>query len=447
MRDSGRKADLPLTRRLAVGTSWALAGTAISQSAAFLGSVIYARSLGRESFGALTMVQSTAIATAGIASLGLGVIATRYVAAYKNSDPARAGRILALCSLLSGVAGLPFALFLLLAAGALPQIVLSGPNLGGLVRPAAVYVYFATLNGFQLGALAGLEAFRQLVTVNLCQAAVSLPLTFFLTSAFGLRGAVASFIAAAVFLWILQHAALQRECRLRGIRIDYKNALSERQIMGGFVAPCILSSVMGNCAIWCSYLLVARGRSGLLELGVFQAAYVLRSVVLVLPAQVTRVTTPILTNLWSTNSERTYGKLFWNNLRLNLLIAAVVASSFLLTGRYVLRLFGREFAEGSMILAILAAAAVAEVAASSLYQVLVSHGRMWFQAMVSALWSVTLVGVTALSQERGAAALAAAYLAAWVCSMGIYGVLAVRLIPRQSPIRAPALNATAEEAV
>jgi O-antigen/teichoic acid export membrane protein len=79
----------------------AAGGTSISQGATLLGSIIAARLLGRELFGTLAIVQSTGIAAASIASLGLGVVATRYVSACKESDPARVGRILALCSLMS----------------------------------------------------------------------------------------------------------------------------------------------------------------------------------------------------------------------------------------------------------------------------------------------------------------------------------------------------------
>jgi len=394
----------------------------------FLGSIIAARLLGKELFGVLAVVQSTALASANMASLGLGVLATRYVSAYRTTDPARAGRILAFCSLTSTFAGLPFAFAPFLLPGLLPQLALAAPGTAKLLWLATIYVYFTTLNGFQLGALVGLEAFRKLAVINLRQAVISLVLTLLLTFALGVQGAVMSLAASAVVLWLAQHIALRQECRQQGIRIDYRRAFVERGILAGFVLPCTLSSVLANGAIWAGNLLVAHGPVGLKEMGIFQAAYAFRSLVLFVPGQVTRVASPMLANLWGAKEMAMYGRLFWSNLKISTLAAAATACGLLVAGPYVMRFFGREFSGGGLILATLAAAAVVEVVASSFYQVLLSHNRMWLQAMTSAVWSVTLVSVVCIAHDRaGALSLSAGYLAAWASSLILYRAIAVRL--------------------
>ncbi len=417
-----------LDRRFASGVGWALTGSVLSQGAVFLGSIIAARLLGKELFGVLAVVQSTALASANMASLGLGVLATRYVSAYRTKDPARAGRILAFCSLTSTFVGVPFAFAPFLLTGLLPQLALAAPGAAKLLWLAAIYVYFTTLNGFQLGALTGLEAFRKLAVINLRQAVISLVLTILLTFALGVQGAVLSLAVSAVVLWLAQHLALRQECSRQRIRIDYRDAFAERSILAGFVLPCTLSSVLANGAIWAGNLLVAHGPLGLKEMGIFQAAYVFRSLVVFVPAQVTRVASPMLTNLWGANETARYGKLFWSNLKISAIAAAATACLLWLAGPYVMRLFGREFSGGGLILATLAAAAVVEVVASSLYQVLLSHNRMWLQVMTAAVWSVALVSVVWAADNRaGALSLSFGYLAAWASSLILYWAIAVRL--------------------
>jgi hypothetical protein len=187
-----------------------------------------------------------------------------------------------------------------------------------------------------------------------------------------------------------------------------------------------MSSVAGNAAIWWSSLLVARGPNGFLEMGAFQAAYVLRNLVLFLPSQINRVSTPLLTNLWSRGSTAGYAGLLRVNLGLNLLISAVSAVGLIALGEPALRLFGSQFGGKVEVVVILGAAAVAEAVAACLSQVLVTHARMWRQAGVSIVWSVVLVSVTAaLRNSGGARGISCAYLLAWTWSIFAYGGMAL----------------------
>src|ERR1700680_1978946 len=85
---------------------WGVLGAVISRALNMAAWVICARLLGRSDFGQLTMVQSTAGVFGVFAGMGLGMTATRYIAEFRTSDPARAGRILGLAQLVAIIAGL-----------------------------------------------------------------------------------------------------------------------------------------------------------------------------------------------------------------------------------------------------------------------------------------------------------------------------------------------------
>src|SRR5262249_53495765 len=82
--------------RLARGTFWTLLGTLVAQGASLVSSIIAARLLGPAGYGELGMVRSTMLLLSIPAGTGLGIVASKYVAQYRDVDPARAGRLIGL---------------------------------------------------------------------------------------------------------------------------------------------------------------------------------------------------------------------------------------------------------------------------------------------------------------------------------------------------------------
>ena len=94
-----------LRGRLAFGAVWCLIGTALSQGSIILASVISARLLDTVGFGELGIINSTIGMFGVFAGFGLGMTATKYVAELRATDPARAGRIIALSSVVAFATG------------------------------------------------------------------------------------------------------------------------------------------------------------------------------------------------------------------------------------------------------------------------------------------------------------------------------------------------------
>ena len=128
--------------------------------------------------------------------------------------------------------------------------------------------------------------------------------------------------------------------------------------------------------------------------------------------------------LCSVAGEKTnsgYAKLFWLNIIVTIGAAVIVALSAALLAPWLLVAFGKGYLGGTGVLAVIAAMSVIEVAANSFYQTLFVQGRLWWQVGVIVLWSVTLLGVTAVTVEsEGAIGLGYAYLAAHVVSLCCY---------------------------
>src|ERR1700730_5052198 len=88
-----------LGHRLAKSTFWNLGGSVAGRLVSIPTGVLLARLLGRHDYGELGMIYSSIELFSVLGGFGLGLTATKYVAEYKQRDPERAGRILAVSNL------------------------------------------------------------------------------------------------------------------------------------------------------------------------------------------------------------------------------------------------------------------------------------------------------------------------------------------------------------
>ena len=148
-----------LRERFARGVFWAMAGTATAQALNLLSSILVARLLGKAVFGGLGMILSTVGMFGTLAGLGLGLTGTKYIAEFRASDPERAGRIIGMAGVTAFISGILISGILFGIAPYLAARTLSAPALGLELRISCGMLLFSAMNGNQIGALAGFEAF------------------------------------------------------------------------------------------------------------------------------------------------------------------------------------------------------------------------------------------------------------------------------------------------
>jgi O-antigen/teichoic acid export membrane protein len=406
--------------RLLRGVTWNILGSLLAQGGSFAGAVVLARILGRQTYGKFALIQATLVALTTVAGLGLGVTATKYVSECRTVQPERAGRILGLSSAVALLAACGFSLAVLFGAPLLAPGAATDPDLAWGLRAGAIYVFFITVNGYQIGALAGLEAFRAIGTISAIYGVICFCLSWSLATLAGLRGAICAQVFAALLLWALHQRAVRRACGAAGIRICWRGLWSERCVLWQFSLPAAASGMIASVALWWANAFLARN-AGYAELAVFSAAGTMGTMVLFLPALVARVTTPVLNRLLAEGKVRTYRRTFRATVAANgagaLLLAVVLAQ----VGARVLRLFGKDFFGPGLLVALLVAAAVCEVVGTNLYQALFAAGKLWWNLGIRMVWaSVLASGTLLLVPRRGAVGLAGACLAAWCVSTVLY---------------------------
>ena len=436
---AGRLAASPLGSRLARGMFWTLAGAMIARGLGLIASVVAARLLGREGFGELGAIQTTVAMFSAFAGFGLGLTSTKHVAECREENPARAGRIITLSGYMAAISGAIMALCLLLFATPLAKHSLAAPHLSGLLQVSAGLIFLGALNGAQVGALSGLEAFKTIARVNLWNGLASFPILIAGVWWGGLMGAVWGLVASLGVNWLLNHFALRVEARRAGVPLgvaELRNGAWRREssVLWRFSLPAMLCSFMVLPVHWLCTALLAHQPAGYAEMGVFNAANQWRTAILFVPQAMAGIVLPALAGLHGERNRARYLRVFWNNVALIGGVAAALALGVVLFSDVIIRSYGAGFSEGRATLILLSLSAVVLSINQVLGVDLISRGQMWQVFGCNTAWALTLLGLAWwLVPMHGARGLAIALLTAYPVQSIFMLALNLKEAPRLRP--------------
>jgi O-antigen/teichoic acid export membrane protein len=374
-----------LRSRLQEGIAWNVAGAVATSIGNFLVNIIIANILGQEKYGAFGIIQSTLLTISGIAQMATGFTATKYIAEYRSVDKAKTGRILGLCSSISLAMSIAATVFLMAFAGPIARNVLNSPQLGSGLLIAAGFVLFSIINGYQSGALAGLESYRSIARLGIIHSLVNLVVCGISTYLWGLEGTLFGFVGSAFARWYLFHAALKAESASMGIPITYTNIFREKSIIYRFALPAAVSGWSSMPSLWLANAFLVRQINGLSQMGLYSAANVFRSMVLFLPILFNNVSMSILNHQMGLKDSSNFRKVFLTNILLTAICSLGGTVFIVVFGRYFLGFFGNSFMEGHDILLVLMISTIPESLALALTQIAQSKEKMWHSFYIIAL--------------------------------------------------------------
>src|SRR6266478_6597819 len=194
-----RMLDPAMRQRIASGAIWSIVGAGFASGLAMAANVLCARFLGSTKFGELAIVLSTTNLFTTLFTSGLSMTASKYVAENRDTDPKRAGTLIGFSWVTSIVVGAATVLLILPLAPWLSREVLNATGLAGAVSLGALVMFFGALNGSQVGALSGLEAFNQVAYGNLVRGIATIVFVTSGAALGGITGALLGYIAVGAF--------------------------------------------------------------------------------------------------------------------------------------------------------------------------------------------------------------------------------------------------------
>jgi O-antigen/teichoic acid export membrane protein len=399
----------PLQQRVVEGATWSILGAGLTSGLTMAGNIACARVLGAAIFGELAIVISTTNLFTTLFTSGVSMTATRYVAEHRRSNPSFAGMIVGLSRLTSLGVGTAAALLVVVLAPWMSRTVLGAPELAGALCLGAAAMFFAALNGSQMGALSGLEAFNQIAFANLVR---GIGIIVFVTGGAviaGLTGALSGYVAAGAAAAIFYHLAVRRTCASNAITISYRLCKDGLRVLSRFTLPVLISTFSFTPAAWWSNVLLAT-RSGYAEAGVFNAILHWQMFITFFSNAIAQIGLPMLSNLRGERNSASYKTCLAVTFVLTSVPAIAIAVPVALCSGSILHLYGPTFQHGSTALMLISLSAVL-----SAINIPVGHAIWSLDATTPAvLLSLLRGGVLVLASfalaHKGATGMAAAYV-------------------------------------
>jgi O-antigen/teichoic acid export membrane protein len=382
--------------------------------------------LGKEGYGELGIIQST-IGMFGIfAGFGLGMTATKFIAQYRTTDPAKAGRIRALSSTFAWVSSGITSVILFQTAPWLAKHTLAAPQLSSLLQIGSIFLLLTAINGAQIGALSGFEAFKTVAKVSLWSGLANFPLMVGGVYLGGLYGAVWGMTIATGFNWLLNHIAIRKECAKAGVPYTYAGCLSEKAVLWKFALPALISGIFFAPTEWALNALLVNQPGGYGEMGLFNAAKQWNIIILYLPNMLSVTTLPILTNLLGENKRQQYNKMLVTNSILFSTIAFIIAVPVSIFSKTIMSAYGKGFSDGWLVLIMVAIYSVLWAANIVIGQILWSTGASGAAMGLAAARAFLLIGTFSFLVPQNAYGLALAYTITYVLQTIYQGIIAVK---------------------
>lgn len=418
-----------LRDRLIKGTALNLIAVAFNQGSTLIVNIIVARILMKQSFGEYAMVLSTLLMVATLSQLATGYTAAKYIAEFRSSDPERAGRIMGLCSLVSTVMAGVGAFLLIAIAPWLADAMLKAPHLAFALMIGSGFLFFSSINGYQTGALSGLEAYGGLAKAGVASGIVAVAAISLGAWWGGLNGTLIGLSISAFVRCAIHNRWLRLETRAQGIKPQYRGSLSqEKEIIFKFALPAAIAGYYSMPMIWLANSFLVRQPGGYGEMALYASSSSVRMLVLFIPQVINNVSLSILNNIKGSGDEQRYKSVYWANVIIVFLATLTGGLVIGLFGATILGVFGKDFSGGKTILQVLMISTVFEGIAVALYQHLQAQGKIWSSFFLINIPRETLFLVLAfiLVPMHGALGLSVAYTLCWLLTLVVICILVYR---------------------
>lgn len=367
-----------LRGRLFRGVTLNFLAVVFNQGSTFFASIIVARILLKQGFGEYAIIQSTLQMLAILAQLTTAYTVLKFVSEYRSTDILRSGRIIGASSLVAFVMATSGAVIISLLAPWIADTALNSPNLSSGLISGIGFFFFSVINGYQTGALSGLEAYKSLAKAGAISGLSAVTMIAIGAWIWELNGALVGLSIGASVRCAIHFFYLNLECKKSKIKPIYRGSLAlERETILNFVLPTAIISYYSIPLLWFANSLLFRQPNGYGETALYMAALNIKNLILFIPNIINNVVFSILNNLIGINQLSKYRKLVNLNVKITFLATFTGGLIIALFSNLILGLYGENFIDARKILALLLISAVFEATSGAIYQTIQTRGRIW----------------------------------------------------------------------
>lgn len=330
-------------QRVLSGAFWSFIGACASKVFVLCATVIVARILLKSEYGEVGMIRSTIAMFMAFSSFSIGATTSKYIAENREHNKESAVKIYVLSLAFSIVMSIIFGTIVLLSSDYIATNSFNAPHLASVVKIATFILIFATLSGAQSGVLAGFEDFKTISKINiifgLCES------IFIVTGAFlyNVTGVICGFALANIVYFSLLHISARK--RIVNLGFPIKEAFSnlnikDLAILYKFSLPATISSILTLIFVWYSKTILVQD-SGFEAMANFDIAEQWRTQLLFIPAAISQIVLPILSNTKQDNTNQQ--RVIKTNIMINVVTTLLTAILFLCLGKYIIQIYGDDY--------------------------------------------------------------------------------------------------------
>lgn len=379
--------------RLRDGFGWSALGALAWRALTAVSSVLVARILGPAGFGELGIVRSTANLFTVYAGFRLGTTANKHLAEFRESDPDRAGRILRMSLFMSAVFCAATAAVLIFGGGYIAANALNNPDLDLALRIAGVFLFFQAYSTVRETVLIGTENFKAFARVNVAKGVLSAGLILPGAWFWGATGAIGGLALAAFLSYLVLQYYVRQALRDFDINenVPFRVWKVELPLLWTFALPGLITGAIGAMVLWYGRVALTGAEEGYVQLGLFEAANQWRTMILFLPATLSRVAMPVLAETYGRDRDGDFRNAVALQFRANLLITLPLTVVVIAFADWLMWIFGEQYAQSGPILPLLMISVFLFALNQSLRKVQDGSGKRWQNMGIQILWAVAFL--------------------------------------------------------
>lgn len=421
-----------LARRLLRGAFWTGIGTIVAKGATVVASFCIARFCGKTEFGEYGMVINTASMLSTVCGMGMGTTVVKYIAEMKESNPERAGRILAMATFLTWSMAIVCGLAFLALADVIAERLIAAPHLAPLLRIAALGVILGIFNEVQLSSLTGCEAYQERAKISICTGMVQSGMLILFSWLWGLRGAVIAFSAAAMITVVVTTVLLVPIWKRYGLKRRFHGMGKEWRVLIGFSLPTVLLLLLGLPVSWFTRTLLARIPNGYDHLAIINAAAPWGALIVFLVTTIGTALVPIISDIIGRGERERALRLTWKMFWCNCALVIPICIGICLFSPLILKVYGQGFVAGVLAFCLVALSNGLGTIYQPMWNFLVGAGMMWTNFIVVFVTAVIQIALAYSFVSYGAEGLAGASLVSTVLRLIVLIGLFKIIIPRRN---------------
>lgn len=402
-----------LRSRLIYGLTWMVLGNATAQIFSLISSFLCGRILDPHGFGELGLIRSTLLMFGVFGGTGIGIAATKYVAEFRGVDSTKVGGAIGFMLVLAGALGTIITLVCMFFADVLAKQVIGDSSLSSGLLIGASLIAFSSINGVQLGALCGLELYKNVSKIIIFDALLLLTAVPFGAVIGGVSGALIGTIFSAFLGTLYKQKVIKIESRLMGIDLKYSVFNAGYKTLYVLILPSILVGIFAQPFDWLARVIIVSKSGSYEALGIFSAAFTLSQIILFLPQQIAGPTISILPTLQAGAAFKKIHKILFSYNFFIVIVTVLLGIVFIITAPFLMKGYGKNFYAAQNVYGYLAISTVLCAASQIPKNYLYSCNAVWVVVLAHSLMAFVLCGACYWLDGDGSYILAKAYAFGW----------------------------------